>query len=137
MTIEQSERSYHNYPARTRTIGNARQVSHYESQCMYDKKISFHMLCTIIIIIYTDYGTVSANISYLLHQIFLCMYVVISFHVFTDTKHLPEIYILRMIVGFKYTHAYFVLKWEIIIFMRLSFYLEQNFSAVTETPRTI
>lgn len=131
MTIERNERSYHNYPARTRTIGNARQVSHYESQCMYDKKISFHMLCTIIIIIYTDYGTASANISYLLHQIFLCMYVVISFHVFTDTKHLLEIYIL------KYTHAYFVLKWEIIIFMRLSFYLEQNFSAVTETPRTI
>lgn len=95
------------------------------------------MLCTIIIIIYTDYGTVSANISYLLHQIFLCMYVVISFHVFTDTKHLLEIYILRMNVGFKYTHAYFVPKWEIIIFMRLSFYLEQNFSAVTETPRTI
>lgn len=136
MTIEQNESSYHNYPARTRTIGNARQVSHYESQCWYDKKISFHMLC-IIIIIYTDYSTVSAHISYLIRQIFPHMYVAISFNVFTGTTPDRNIVYTPNNCGFKYTHATFLLKWEIIIFMRLSFYLEQNFSAVTETPRTI
>lgn len=57
------------------------------------------MLCIIIIIICTDYGTVSANTSHLLSQIFYT-----TFMISTDTKHLQE-----MQKAFK-THAQFALK---------------------------